>query len=237
MATEKILNTRIQLKYDSLTNWNSNSGLVLKKGEVAICAIETGVAVNGDSSRPQILFKVGDGTSTFAALPWASALAADVYAWAKQAALPVTKVGDGNVVANITWDETTKGIKFTTASVATSESLKTVSDNLAELTTKVNGMYTNAKIDELVADAKKAGTDAATALSNYQTSNNARVKSVEDSIAAINNASTGILATAKAYTDGKDSAMNDRVAVLEAIDHTVYAKTNDVVSNTTFSGF
>jgi hypothetical protein len=34
--------------------------------------------------------KVGDGTSTFAQLPWISAKAADVYAWAKQASLPVT---------------------------------------------------------------------------------------------------------------------------------------------------
>lgn len=36
------------------------------------------------------------------------------------------------------------------------------------------------------------------------------------------------LAEAKTYADGKDSAMNTRVAKLEAIDHTVYAKSADV---------
>ena len=319
MATEKLLNTRIQLKYDSLANWNSHSGLVLKKGEVAICAVPANAsAVNGDAARPQILFKVGDGESTFANLPWASAKAADVYDWAKQASLPVTKVGTGNVVTNISWDESNKGIKFETASVATSAELETVVTNLTNLTEKVNAMYTNAQIDaavadakkagndaaadlasykttndSAVADAKKAGTDAAAALeayktsndnaiaginsdiediidgtttvknaenalkatqdaagnviantyetkadaSSYKTTNDARVKAVEDSIAAINNAESGILADAKAYADEKDQAMDLRVDALEAIDHSVYAKSAEVVSNSTFDSF
>lgn len=38
MAVEKIINTRIQLKYDTLANWE-NSNPVLKAGEVAIVAI------------------------------------------------------------------------------------------------------------------------------------------------------------------------------------------------------
>lgn len=38
-------------------------------------------------------------------------------------------------------------------------------------------------------------------------------------IEAINNADTGILKQAKDYVDGKDSAMNERVEALEAIDH------------------
>lgn len=176
MATEKILDTRILLKYDSYANWTNEVGkaFVLKKGEVGICAIPAdNTAVNGDMTRPQILFKVGDGTSTFENLPWASALAADVYAWAKQASLPVTKEGTGNVVSSITWDEATKGIKFTTASVATSEGLGKVQEDLAALTEKVNAMYTNDQIDTAVADAKKAGTDAAAALEEYKTSNNA----------------------------------------------------------------
>ena len=87
MATEKLLNTRIQLKYDSYTNWTSAAGkaVVLKAGEVGICAIPSGAtAVNGDLVRPQILMKVGDGTTTFENLKWVSALAADVYDWGKQ---------------------------------------------------------------------------------------------------------------------------------------------------------
>ena len=232
MATiEKELKTRIQLKYDSFANWNSNGALVLKTGEIGICAVPSGSnAVNGDASRPQILFKVGDGTSTFANLPWASAKAADVYDWAKQASLPVTKVGTGNVVQSIEWDATNKGIKFTTASVATSEGLKEVEDNLSELTTKVNAMYTNAQIDSMVAAAKKAGDDAADALDTYKTANDARVLGVENSIATINDNTNGILAQAKAYADGKDSAMDKRVDTLEAIDHSLYAVKTEVAA-------
>ena len=180
---EKILSTRIQLKYDSYEKWTSEAGaaVVLKAGEVGICAIPSGSsAVNGDNTRPQILFKVGDGTSAFSALPWASAKAADVYDWAKQASLPVTKEGTGNVVADITWDEATKGIKFTTASVATSEGLGQVQTNIANLTEKVNAMYTNDQIDAAVADAKKAGTDAAAALEAYKTANDAAVAKKAD---------------------------------------------------------
>lgn len=84
MATnEKILNTRIQLKYDTLANWNASS-FKLKAGELAI--VTTGSMKDGSThsnAQYPVLFKVGTGDHTFAELPFASALAADVYAWAK----------------------------------------------------------------------------------------------------------------------------------------------------------
>ena len=87
---EKILNTRIQLKYDTWENWSKTTeagkggNLVLKAGEVAITTIQTGDSIK-QATPPTVMFKVGDGTSKFSELPWASALAADVYAWAKKA--------------------------------------------------------------------------------------------------------------------------------------------------------
>lgn len=84
---EKILNTRLQLKYDSYANWQ-NSSVILKSGEVAICTIETGVSANGVIKPPAVLMKVGDGSSTFAKLPWLQAVASDVYDWAKAAVKP-----------------------------------------------------------------------------------------------------------------------------------------------------
>lgn len=80
---EKVLKTRIQLKYDEYANWTQNNP-VLKKGEMAVTAIPTGASVE-QTTPPAIMFKVGDGTKKFNELPWASALAADVYAWAKKA--------------------------------------------------------------------------------------------------------------------------------------------------------
>lgn len=93
MATTT-LNTRIALKYDTLANWNA-SEFILKKGEVAICSLATGETAE-QSTPPAVLLKVGDGVHKFSELPWASALAADVYGWAKAATKPTytaTEVG------------------------------------------------------------------------------------------------------------------------------------------------
>ena len=91
---EKILNTRILLKYDTLANWESKN-TILKKGEVGFAGItnippvttETteGQKVGADVLNPAVLFKVGDGQTAWKNLKWASALAADVYDWAKAA--------------------------------------------------------------------------------------------------------------------------------------------------------
>ena len=85
---EKILKTRIRLKYDEYADWTSNNP-VLGPGEVAVTVIPTGASVE-QTTPPALTFKVGDGTKNFNALPWASALAADVYAWAKKAAPEAT---------------------------------------------------------------------------------------------------------------------------------------------------
>ena len=94
---EKILNTRILLKYDTLENWNKSEGY-LRAGEVAIATygIEADVNSNTNDANhklgnpgaiPQVLVKVGDGKHKFADLPYITAKAGDVYAWAKKANL------------------------------------------------------------------------------------------------------------------------------------------------------
>lgn len=82
---EKVLNTRIQLKYDTYANW-TDANPVLKAGEMALATIQTNNAEV--QSAPTVLIKVGDGTHNYNDLPWASAKAADVYAWAKTATKP-----------------------------------------------------------------------------------------------------------------------------------------------------
>lgn len=72
--------------------------------------------------------------------------------------------------------------------------IKTINDSLAE-----GGSVSNA-----IADAKKAGTDAKTAVTTLETG---KVKDNTDAIAAINNTETGILKQAKTYADGKDTAI------------------------------
>lgn len=136
---EKTLNTRVLLKHDTLANWNSASSITLKKGEVAITTVETKQTnANGAIvTVPVTLMKVGDGEKKFSALPWTSALAADVYAWAKENALFVHKDGTGNVVSGIEWDATLNegkgGVKYTTAAVATAEGLEDLQEAVAAI--------------------------------------------------------------------------------------------------------
>lgn len=84
---EHILNTRITLKYDTYENWQKST-LVLKVGEVAICAVPSGVTVEGITKPPAVLQKIGDGVHVFKDLPWLQAVASDVHTWAKAASKP-----------------------------------------------------------------------------------------------------------------------------------------------------
>ena len=100
MATQTI-KTTIKLRYDTLANWTS-ANPVLAAGEVAVVAIPSESATTVQQvTKPANLFKVGDGSTKFNLLPYTSALAADVYGWAKAATKPSytkSEVGLGNVL-------------------------------------------------------------------------------------------------------------------------------------------
>lgn len=81
MAQDKILQTRISLKYDTYANWHSKNPTLLE-GEVAVVVVPDPVGTI--KNVPTVLFKVGDGAKKFDELPWVSGPAGDVYAWAKQ---------------------------------------------------------------------------------------------------------------------------------------------------------
>lgn len=83
MAQDKILQTRISLKYDTYANWHSKNPTLLE-GEVAVVVIPGSDPVGTISNVPTVLFKVGDGAKKFDELPWVSGPAGDVYAWAKE---------------------------------------------------------------------------------------------------------------------------------------------------------
>ena len=81
-----------------------------------------------------------------------------------------------------------------------------IADNAAIAQSKISGLTTS------IADAKKAGTDAATALNTYKTSNDAAlaaVKTTADNTAtAVNNTTTGLAATNKIATDNAAKLAN-----------------------------
>lgn len=81
---DKTLKTRIQVRYDEYSAWTTKNPVLLK-GEIAVATINKGATQEKDSvGLPQVLIKVGDGTSHYNTLNFISARAADVYAWAKQ---------------------------------------------------------------------------------------------------------------------------------------------------------
>lgn len=85
--TKRTMNTRISLKIDTWANWHDTSkgaNLVLARGEVAFVQIGSIPPGTTDQVIDTVLFKVGDGTSKFSELQWGSAMAADVYDWAKE---------------------------------------------------------------------------------------------------------------------------------------------------------
>lgn len=87
----KTLQTRVMLKTDTLANWQKVwATFIPLKGEKIIFQVPTGgTAETVDSvSLPQHISKTGDGVTTLQNLPWDSALAADVYDWAKAPSKP-----------------------------------------------------------------------------------------------------------------------------------------------------
>ena len=140
---------------------------------------------------------------------------------------------DGNTIADVRRyvDAKTKVLasdaKLTELSnkvTANTNSIATINTSLAE-----GGSVSNA-----IADAKKAGTDAATAVSTLE---NGKVKANTEAIDAINNAETGILKQAKNYADGKDTAIaaakkagDDAAAAVTALDRKATAMAENIDS-------
>lgn len=110
---------------------------------------------------------------------------------------------DGNTIADVRRyvDAKTKVLASDAKLTELSNKVTTNTDSIATINTSLaeGGSVSNA-----IADAKKAGTDAAKAVSDLE---NGKVKTNTEAIAAINNAETGILKQAKNYADGKDTAI------------------------------
>ena len=234
---EKILQTRILNKVDTLENWNSSS-LALKKGEIAIATVAASAGTG--LTEPVVMIKIGeDGVKTFKDLPWNFyAKASDVLSACKSESALTAFVNSVIAGAGVATDEAMTALagRVTTAeneidalqglvgenSVATQ--IQNAIDALKLADTYAAKSHNHLKADitdfahthamtevtglaDAIADAKQAGTDANTALEAYKVTNDAAVKKNADAIAAINNADTGILAKAKTYADTKDAAI------------------------------
>lgn len=216
----KELQTRIALKYDSYANWTDDTkeglgaNLVLLKGELGICAIED--KAQGAQNAPTVLFKVGDGETPFKSLKWASALAADVYAWAKASDV----VLEGKTIKFVGTDKTVVLNYATPEEVAAA--VKVVSDNLAGVDARVlaleNKFTGEGSVDAKIATAKQeaidaAAEDATTKASTAET--NAKAYTDEREV-EINKAIAQAKTDANGYTDGKVATINGELTSLDS---------------------
>lgn len=252
--SEKILNTRIQLKGDSFKNWTAQNP-ILKLNELAIVKIEES---DKHALGTGIYFKVGDGVKSFSELGFSGGIDGRVISEAISKNALVATINKTIAEAGIASDEAVQALagRVTTAEgkITSLEGLvgtKSVATQIAEEIAKLSDVYapkshthTKSEITDFahthamtevtgladaIADAKKAGTDANTALETYKATNNAAVKANADAITAINDASTGILAQAKTYADGKDGAINAAKSAADTAQSTIdsYKTSND----------
>ena len=244
MAQDKILQTRISLKYDTYANWHSKNPTLLE-GEVAVVVVPNSDPVGNITHVPTVLFKVGDGAKKFDELPWVSGPAGDVYAWAKEPNKPSYKASEIEGLSNfisgqIQDTDTQYKIAISGRTVQLFKKTKngqfgTTPDsqfNLPDETThilvegntngtvkydgtevKVHGLGSAAYedrtfLDAKIADAKKAGTDAQSAVNTLS----GKVGTVPADKTVI-----GLIDEAKqAGTDAQASvnALNTRVGVI-----------------------
>ena len=107
MATTKTFNNvRLQLKYDTLTNWTTNDPVLLA-GEIAVTTVPN--ATGDVKQAPAVLMKVGDGSKKFSELQFVSGLAANVHSWALEANKPsytASEIGGLSDAINATVQDT-----------------------------------------------------------------------------------------------------------------------------------
>ena len=135
MATKTII-TRIKNKVADISSWQNSTGTLLD-GEIAIVRVPTGTSytnpVTGkDEPVVELLMKVGNGTSSFADLPWMSAKASDVYDWAKLAdpSTITVQYGTGDSIKSSTLADVLKDLQAAKADIT---ALDTSLDNVKAL--------------------------------------------------------------------------------------------------------
>ena len=236
MAITKTLNTKIALRYDSYENWIANDPILLK-GELALAAVTVAQDGNvehvpsvlikcGDGTHKysELDYVFAKAADVVAAAKSESALTTFVNNVISNAGIATDEamtalagrvttaegeidalqdlVGDTAVATQIQNKIDTLKLSETYAAKAHTHTKSEITDfDHTHAIADVTGLQT--ALDE----AKKAGTDANTALEAYKVTNNAAVKANTDAISAINNETTGILAQAKSYADGKDTAI------------------------------
>lgn len=185
--TNKVFQTRIQLKYDTYANWSRNNP-ILKAGEMAIATVATGE--QSMTNLPNIVLKVGDGVSHYNDLKFVSALAADVPGWAKESSKPVYAASEITGLADYIAEHSDFDTDTDTQYRLVAVSGATYKYQLQSCTFANNAWGDWANVDGQVIDFSGADT---------------RLKSLEDTVSGLTGASGGIQGAINSALDALDS--------------------------------
>lgn len=236
---EKLLKTRLRLKYDTFANWEKvKTTFVPLKGEV--CLIEVPNNVDPIHNAPSILFKVGDGTTAFGDLKYGSALAADVYSWAKAANKPSYSWSEITGKPDVNDGTLTVKVGGTSVGAFSANQAGPTTIELGEAAGKDLAYFTGAF--DAKGDAQKA-LDAAKAYADGKSHHNQTVKvgttafgpDAAVDIKAGNNVSvttdtTGIIIAASTDTAAVNGLIDAKINTLDAPDTAVTNKYVTAVS-------
>ena len=184
----KVFQTRIQLKYDTYANWSANNP-ILKAGEMAIATVAAGE--QSMTNLPNIVLKVGDGTSHYNDLKFVSALAADVHEWAKAGTKPVYDASEITGLQKFITDNSDFDTDTQYQLVAVSGATYKYQLQSRAFANGAWGEWAN--VDGQVIDFSGADT---------------RLKSLEDTVTGLTGASGGIQGAITAAINGLDSTKN-----------------------------
>ena len=231
----KGLKTRIALKYDTLANWTAaDKQFPLLPGEIA--CVEISATNIANKQHKPVMFKVGvDGVKTFNELEWASALAADVYDWAKKAGIEVEDSNTGKFVTDLSWDAQNNKLVLSRADIDWSDI-----QNKVNASTSTDGLMSKedkAKLDAISSEGGKVANaghaDTATNATNAEKANTATTaEKTKAAITVLGESFDGSTAVTIDAADVKTAIELNKYATTEALEEAI----GDIVIDTLSTG-
>jgi hypothetical protein len=236
---EKLLNTRIALRIDTLENWlktdadGKGAKLVLKHGEIGLCEIPSGDKTA--TTAPTVLFKVGDGKTAFGSLNWASALAADVYSWAKAETVVLTgetiqfKTGD-TVVHSIDLSKFALNTELTNAITSLTAADTALGKRIDDV---IASAYDDTAVRKLISDEVTARTNADTALDGKITTAQNAANTAQSEVDALEKTVATLSNTVASGDATNKSLVQQEAAARESADEAIENKIGEVTTGKT----
>lgn len=226
--SEKILNTRIQLKGDSFKNWTTQNP-VLKLNELAVVRIDSDDTTVLGSGISGIYFKVGDGSKTFSELGFSGGIDGRVIAEAISKETLVATINKTIADAGIATDEAIQALagRVTTAEgeITSLEGLvgnKAVATQISEAIEALNLSSTY--------ETKGAAAQALADAKEYADGKVASVSATDESIVVSGTATAPTVAVQISKEAGNNLVKKTDGLFVEVPDSAVYSITKDETS-------